>query len=82
MSLVSISLLGWHCLTTVIAKSGLEFHLVILRTVMAAPMSFFSTVDTGVTVNRFSQDMQIIDGELPFVCTRFPYYFSISYKKN
>lgn len=66
MSLISIFLLGWHVLTTMIAKSGLDLHFVILRSVMAAPMSFFSTIDTGVTVNRFSQDMQIIDGELPF----------------
>jgi len=31
----------------------------------SAPMSFFSTTDTGVTVNRFSQDLQLIDMELP-----------------
>jgi hypothetical protein len=28
-------------------------------------MSFFSTTDTGVTVNRFSQDLMLIDMELP-----------------
>ena len=31
----------------------------------SAPMSFFSTTDTGVTVNRFSQDLMLIDMELP-----------------
>lgn len=28
-------------------------------------MSFHSSVDSGVTVNRFSHDLQLIDMELP-----------------
>lgn len=28
-------------------------------------MLFFSTTDTGTTINRFSQDLQLIDMELP-----------------
>jgi ATP-binding cassette subfamily C (CFTR/MRP) protein 1 len=34
-------------------------------TLHRSPMSFFSTVDTGVTLNRFSQDLMLIDMELP-----------------
>ena len=33
---------------------------------MKALMAFFNDVDTGIIVNRFSQDMMLIDGELPF----------------
>ncbi|KAI8314010.1 ABC transporter atnG [Colletotrichum sp. SAR11_59] len=32
---------------------------------ICAPMLFHSSVDSGVTVNRFSQDLQLIDMELP-----------------
>jgi hypothetical protein len=28
-------------------------------------MSFFSKTDSGVIINRFSQDLQLIDMELP-----------------
>jgi ATP-binding cassette subfamily C (CFTR/MRP) protein 1 len=33
--------------------------------VMRAPQSFFDETDSGVTLNRFSQDMTLIDGQLP-----------------
>jgi hypothetical protein len=32
---------------------------------ISAPMSFFTNTDSGVTMNRFSQDLQLIDMELP-----------------
>lgn len=48
-----------------VPKSGESFHRALLKTVLAAPMSFFSVTDTGVTVNRFSQDLMLIDMELP-----------------
>lgn len=28
-------------------------------------MTFFATTDTGITTNRFSQDLELIDMELP-----------------
>lgn len=40
-------------------------HKLQLLTLYSAPMSFHTTVDSGVTVNRFSQDLRLIDMELP-----------------
>jgi hypothetical protein len=31
----------------------------------SAPMLYFSTTDSGAILNRFSQDLQLIDMELP-----------------
>lgn len=44
---------------------GAYFHNILVETVSKAPMSFHTTVDSGVTVHRFSQDLQLIDMELP-----------------
>lgn len=46
-------------------KAGTSLHWTLLKTVMAASMSFFSKTDPGITTNRFSQDMNLIDLELP-----------------
>ena len=46
-------------------KSGVSLHRVLLNSVMRAPQSFFDETDSGVTLNRFSQDMTLIDGPLP-----------------
>ena len=49
----------------IIRLSGAALHKTALRTVMAAPLYFFAETDTGVVTNLFSQDMTLIDGELP-----------------
>ncbi|KAH3906329.1 hypothetical protein HBI56_195160 [Parastagonospora nodorum] len=55
----------WQLIITMVPRSGVAFHKKLLNTVLGSPMSFFSTVDTGVTLNRFSQDLMLIDMELP-----------------
>ncbi|PMD29625.1 hypothetical protein L207DRAFT_615485 [Hyaloscypha variabilis F] len=65
MALVSLVISCWQLIITMVPRSGERFHKVLLDTVLGAPMSFFSTTDTGVTVNRFSQDLMLIDMELP-----------------
>ncbi|KAI2486583.1 Canalicular multispecific organic anion transporter 1 [Pyrenophora tritici-repentis] len=55
----------WQLIITMVPRSGVAFHKKLLDTVLGSPMSFFSTTDTGVTLNRFSQDLMLIDMELP-----------------
>ncbi|KAH8666573.1 P-loop containing nucleoside triphosphate hydrolase protein [Xylariales sp. PMI_506] len=52
---------------SIVPKSGAALHKILLRTIIHAPMRFFSTTDSGITLNRFSQDMTLVDAVLPTV---------------
>ncbi|GJC90927.1 ABC transporter FUM19 [Colletotrichum liriopes] len=49
----------------IVSSSGLNLHSRAIATVIRAPLSLFTDTDTGTVANLFSQDMTIIDGELP-----------------
>ncbi|PYH88676.1 putative ABC multidrug transporter [Aspergillus ellipticus CBS 707.79] len=55
----------WQMVINMVPKSGEVFHRKLLSTVLSAPMLFFSKTDSGAILNRFSQDLQLIDMELP-----------------
>jgi ATP-binding cassette, subfamily C (CFTR/MRP), member 1 len=48
-----------------IPRSGARIHATLLQTVFRAPQSFFDSTDSGSLLNRFSQDISIIDSHLP-----------------
>ncbi|KUI53472.1 Multidrug resistance-associated protein 1 [Cytospora mali] len=48
-----------------IPRSGKNLHQSILDAAMRAPLSFFAETETGVLVNRFSQDLRHADMTLP-----------------
>ncbi|KAL4924344.1 putative ABC multidrug transporter [Aspergillus undulatus] len=55
----------WQMIIRMVPKSGEVFHRQLLSTILSAPMLFFSAADSGTILNRFSQDLQLIDMELP-----------------
>ncbi|GKZ48059.1 hypothetical protein AbraIFM66951_011809 [Aspergillus brasiliensis] len=61
----SQGLMIWQIMIKIVIRSGLELHKILVRTVVNAPMQFFAEVDTGVILNRFSQDMTLVDAVLP-----------------
>ncbi|KAH7041159.1 uncharacterized protein B0I36DRAFT_379973 [Microdochium trichocladiopsis] len=52
-------------LVTMTTASGTRLHSLLVQTVFAAPAAFFKTLDSGVTLNRFNQDLQMLDYSLP-----------------
>ncbi|KAM0467781.1 hypothetical protein ACHAP7_011585 [Fusarium lateritium] len=63
--LVSLLLLGITIFIIFIKKAGANLHHDALRTLIHAPLRFFTTTDTGVVTNYFSQDLNLVDTELP-----------------
>ncbi|KAI4737758.1 hypothetical protein E4T50_11749 [Aureobasidium sp. EXF-12298] len=46
-------------------RSGAVLHSNLLSTVLGAPLSYFINNDIGAIVNRFSQDIKLVDRDLP-----------------
>ncbi|KAL7910446.1 P-loop containing nucleoside triphosphate hydrolase protein [Trichoderma velutinum] len=66
--LLCLGCIGLICLLVFIsmtAQSGITLHHQTLRTVIGAPLRFFTNVDAGIVTNLFSQDISLIDIELP-----------------
>ncbi|KAI2895843.1 hypothetical protein CBS63078_8455 [Aspergillus niger] len=61
----SQGLMIWQIMIKIVITSGLGLHRILVRTVINAPMYFFAEVDSGVILNRFSQDMTLVDAVLP-----------------
>lgn len=75
-TLLSLFSLAIIILTSMIKITGAKLHEETLSTVMNAPLKFFTTTDIGVVTNLFSQDMTLIDGQLPMSLTNLaPYVF-------
>ncbi|KAK7957338.1 ABC transporter [Apiospora aurea] len=60
----STSVLMWSTLVFAASRSGQVLHSKLLRIVMSAPLSYFSATGTGDILNRFSQDIYLIDTQL------------------
>lgn len=63
-SLFSLAILVWEVSQRMIPRASIGIHQRLLSTVLNAPLSFFTQTDSGTTLNRFSQDLTLIDNEL------------------
>lgn len=64
-ALISLLLLGIALFIVSVKRAGASLHQDALRTLIQAPLYFFTNTDTGVVTNLFSQDLNLIDTELP-----------------
>lgn len=49
------------------SRSSIRLHQILTTSTFNAPMSYFDKVDNSVVLNRFSQDMTLIESVLPIM---------------
>ncbi|KAI8290846.1 ABC transporter atnG [Colletotrichum sp. SAR 10_98] len=59
------SLAAWFAFLDIITNTALKLHSDLLKITMAASFRFLTTTDNGEILNRFSEDMQLLDMDLP-----------------
>ncbi|KAJ0120451.1 hypothetical protein J7T55_015178 [Diaporthe amygdali] len=64
-AMISLLLLGIALFIVSVKRAGANLHQQALQTLIQAPLGFFTRTDTGVVTNLFSQDLNLIDTELP-----------------
>lgn len=64
----------------IVPAASRKLHSVVLAATMAAPASFLSNTETGLLINRFSQDMRLVDMVLPrgFISTGFQLFGTVA----
>jgi hypothetical protein len=71
-------LLGIVIFIVSVKRVGANIHKDALHTLVGAPLSFFTSTDTGAVTNLFSQDLNLVDTELPSALLNFLFSVSVS----
>ncbi|KAF4845765.1 ABC transporter atnG [Colletotrichum siamense] len=62
---VCFAILVWFVLVPIASRSGINLHQRLLKAVMHAPLALFTSTDIGSITTRFSQDIGLVDRNLP-----------------
>lgn len=61
----SFAFVFWWLFMSVTPITAGGLHQQLVSTIFSAPLSYFSGIDSGIILNRFSQDMAVLNGMLP-----------------
>jgi ABC-type multidrug transport system fused ATPase/permease subunit len=75
--LISLFLFDMAIYVVSVQKAGASLHQDALRTLIRAPLSFFTVTDTGAVINLFSQDLNLIDTELASAMLNTMFFVSL-----
>ncbi|POS73509.1 hypothetical protein DHEL01_v208095 [Diaporthe helianthi] len=65
LAMISLLLLGILIFIVSVKRAGASLHQETLHTLIHAPLHYITRTDAGVITNLFSQDLNLIDTELP-----------------
>ncbi|KAJ5587013.1 P-loop containing nucleoside triphosphate hydrolase protein [Penicillium hispanicum] len=65
LTLLSTFVANWVFGMIIVPRTARCFHEILLTTTISATTSFLTSTDIGATTNRFSQDLELIDDDLP-----------------
>ncbi|EED22270.1 ATP-binding cassette transporter, putative [Talaromyces stipitatus ATCC 10500] len=71
LTLLAIVAGCWLLFVRILNKTSPNLHSDLLRSALGAPVSSFQGIDTGSMINRFSQDLELIDMMLPIYAVNF-----------
>ncbi|KAK8066686.1 hypothetical protein PG997_013433 [Apiospora hydei] len=66
LSMVGLLAIAQFFMATLASKASNAIHAKLLTAAMRAPMVVISKMEIGSLINRFSQDIRLIDWQLPF----------------
>ena len=64
LTIISVFVHIWVMLVISVPRSSAQLHKQLLTAVIRAPYSFFVNTDSGITLNRFSNDISIVEQEM------------------
>ncbi|KAK5122260.1 hypothetical protein LTR85_004170 [Meristemomyces frigidus] len=61
----------WTLFMKIAPESGADLHRALLNTILNVEISYFFKTETGSILNRFGQDLQLVDKDLPSALSAF-----------
>ncbi|KAF5303207.1 hypothetical protein FQA39_LY10120 [Lamprigera yunnana] len=50
-----------------ISKTSINIHSLVIKKILSSPMTFFNANLSGIILNRFSRDLEVIDEQIPYI---------------
>lgn len=71
VGVISVGCACWLGFIKIVSRTSYRLHSDLLASTIGAPLCFFTSTDTGTLTNRFSQDMELIDMNLPIIMVNY-----------